>query len=355
MRFDDATKSKLAAVQSVPTAQYASLPDIESVLDFQLKFSGRSAKFAFVAGDGKDAASVISIVTGLVVPYAVLGCVGQRVDYAKVCPGRRWLGEIVVGIERAGWRVVDAIVDARGETICVLLAEGKTKIHPIAKFWRFDRIVSLSYTSVTDMMRTKSVCSGNFYEHYMLDHIASTYNGGDIVDVGANIGNHTVHFGLMAAKFDGHVHAVEPGPTALKLLRSNIKANALESIVSINGFAAGEASGVAFIQSGNVGNIGAYRVSLEKGTDTVSVGLSRLDALVPTDRRVSVMKIDVEGYELPALRGATELISRCKPDLYIEADSPARRDAITAELAPFGYQRLEVFNDTPTYHFKHVG
>ena len=46
------------------------------------------------------------------------------------------------------------------------------------------------------------------------------------------------------------------------------------------------------------------------------VRLTTLDALIPKDRQVGFIKIDVEGAELAALRGARALLERCRP--YVE-------------------------------------
>lgn len=53
-------------------------------------------------------------------------------------------------------------------------------------------------------------------------------------------------------------------------------------------------------------------------TVELEVPAARLDDLVPTDRHIDLLKIDVEGAELRALHGAVELLDRCRPVVLFE-------------------------------------
>ncbi|GAA5508755.1 FkbM family methyltransferase [Novipirellula caenicola] len=55
----------------------------------------------------------------------------------------------------------------------------------------------------------------------------------------------------------------------------------------------------------------------------IRVAIKRLDTLIPEDAFVDVMKIDIEGAELGALRGATNMLSRCRPVVMFES-APTR-------------------------------
>jgi hypothetical protein len=66
--------------------------------------------------------------------------------------------------------------------------------------------------------------------------------------------------------------------------------------------------------------------------------------------RIDVIKIDVEGWELDVLRGATVTLERHRPLLYIEA-MQNQFDAVRAHLSAAGYVCWKRFNATPTFLF----
>src|SRR5699024_1571617 len=68
---------------------------------------------------------------------------------------------------------------------------------------------------------------GEFYENDLLETIGESLFSyeGDIVDVGANLGNHTVYFG---AVLNRKVLAFEPEPLNFEFLRANIRKNGLK-------------------------------------------------------------------------------------------------------------------------------
>ena len=67
--------------------------------------------------------------------------------------------------------------------------------------------------------------------------------------------------------------------------------------------------------------------------------------------QVDVLKIDVEGAEMGVLRGAREMLSRCRPTLMVELDDQllatmdASSDEVKRFLASFGYRPTGLFDD----------
>ena len=67
---------------------------------------------------------------------------------------------------------------------------------------------------------------------------------------------------------------------------------------------------------------------------------------------VAVIKLDVEGMEAAALRGASRVLSKWRPLIYAEAHSPELLAEIEQVLRPYGYRPTgNVFNSSPTHEF----
>jgi FkbM family methyltransferase len=121
-------------------------------------------------------------------------------------------------------------------------------------------------------------------------------DGGLFVDVGANVGTYTI----WAAELGAEVIALEPAADTFGLLKENIALNGYR--VTAVQAAAGDHCGTARFTSGlDAGN------SLAPDGPVVTE-LITVDALIG-DRRVTGMKVDVEGFEIDVLRGATRALA----------------------------------------------
>ena len=57
--------------------------------------------------------------------------------------------------------------------------------------------------------------------------------------------------------------------------------------------------------------------------DGVEVKMVKLDSVIPKDSKISLIHLDLEGYEFEALNGAKEIIERDKPIIVLEIDTRA--------------------------------
>lgn len=139
------------------------------------------------------------------------------------------------------------------------------------------------------------------------------------VDVGANRGIYAYLF----VKYSDSVWAVEPHPAMAERLRRSLPAK-----VEILNIAASDQDGPCELhipmQSGRDVD---SRCSLESDVNrefamrTISVPGHRLDTLALNRARVGVVKVDVEGHEMSALRGLAGIIEESKPTIIVESEA----------------------------------
>jgi FkbM family methyltransferase len=175
------------------------------------------------------------------------------------------------------------------------------------------------------------------------------------VDVGANIGTHTV-YALKSARFARAV-AFEPEPRNAKLLAMNIEANGFSGKVTVVPKAVGEAAATAVLHL-HPRNKGAHAIGAPPADDAseqIEVPVVRLaDALgavsVVTEQ-IGLIWIDVEGHEPQVLRGLGDLLTRRVPIAFEYAPQryrdEARRELV--RLLAAHYSTLHSLNAPPEH------
>lgn len=137
-----------------------------------------------------------------------------------------------------------------------------------------------------------------------------------VLDIGANIGNHTLAFATRAAS----VHAFEPIPAIYRLLQDNVAANGLVH-VHTHPLALSDTAGTATIYMVRQGNFGASSFDQRaEGVDPVEVHKQTGDEFVRQQGigRIDFIKIDVEAHEVFVLRGLMNTLKRDLPWLTME-------------------------------------
>ena len=159
--------------------------------------------------------------------------------------------------------------------------------------------------------------------------------GQTVIDVGANIGTHTLAFARMVGP-QGVVYAFEPQRIIFQMLCANL---ALNSVANVRAFQAplGSRSGSASVpvpdydRPNNFGGL-----SLNNSTSGEIVRLLTLDELHL--KSCHLIKIDVEGMESEVLKGATQTVRRFRPVLYVESDRAEKSSVLVEQIQRFGYR-----------------
>ena len=189
--------------------------------------------------------------------------------------------------------------------------------------------------NVNDMYVGQSLHQYGEFSEGEIDLFAQMVQPGDIIfDVGANIGCHTVWFAQTVGT-SGAVFAFEPQRLVCQLLCANIALNSLMNTYCCQ-LALGAAPGsiaVPMLDPTKVQNFGGLSIEGHGQGETVPV--VRLDSYnVP---RCKLLKIDVEGMEKQVLEGATGLLERCKPILYVENDRAEKSAELIKYIDSLGY------------------
>jgi FkbM family methyltransferase len=150
----------------------------------------------------------------------------------------------------------------------------------------------------------------------------------NVLDIGASLGFYTIPLALAAQKRGGHVIAFEPVSTNCLTIRRNLELNHLAEAATVVQAALGKDCGrvTLHIEAGGSGNAAiatglsddesALHDHAGRLTATEEVPIVALDSIEfpqRDDARCSLMKMDVEGFELDVLEGARHLIESSRP------------------------------------------
>jgi FkbM family methyltransferase len=140
--------------------------------------------------------------------------------------------------------------------------------------------------------------------------------GDTIVDIGANVGSHAIPL-AKALGTTSPVYAFEPHPRTFAYLQANAALNQLPNLHLYN-FALGESEGeVAFTdeKSDDLNRVSTH------GSGAIIVPVKPLDSIECLDQAaITLLKVDVEGYELFVLRGASKALQRTE-FIFLEANT----------------------------------
>lgn len=184
----------------------------------------------------------------------------------------------------------------------------------------------------------KEIFSNGLYEQSLLMALKKNFllqiTGGTIVDVGANIGNHTVFFANLASK----VISIEPNPACYYLIRANTIANSCLNVTVLNK-AVSETTGTADLTF-NYQHTGGGTIEptgISQTNEVLKVETISLDSLMDQVDNVQCLKIDAEGHEAKIIKGAKNLLKRDAPVVVFEAHSLSALRRIAHLLQEIGY------------------
>ncbi len=196
------------------------------------------------------------------------------------------------------------------------------------------------------------------YDITLCDYLRKHLLAGDtVLDVGANVG-YISAFAASRVGTSGEVHGFEPLPECFARLQVLKNLNPSFRFF-FNNTALGENPGVLSISYDSKGDSrNATLVPGKNSADSVQVSVKRLDEYIlqniESPQRITVIKIDVEGFEFPVLRGVERFLveTPCRPQIICEV-KPWEVSNLGYTLVDFddymkkfGYRAYDLANET---------
>jgi len=226
------------------------------------------------------------------------------------------------------------------------------------EFYFRNKKIDIEGLSSDDHIYKKILENNAFYEIDLLEYIRNimTYENSVCIDVGGNIGNHSIFFGGYVAN---QVITIEPNTQVIHVLKKNLTKNKTNFSLYECAAGASDSFGQVIMPENYKSNIGMAKVKEIKTETEDSFQIKTLDSIFQEwldkkpefNGKLTFIKIDVEGMEMDVLRGANIILKKYKPDLFVEAATEKHFLKINNYLMGFGYSKLSKWADTPVYHF----
>jgi FkbM family methyltransferase len=176
------------------------------------------------------------------------------------------------------------------------------------------------------------------------------YSGKVVYDIGCFIGITTMFFASRAKQ----VIAFEPNPTSAKRLVANLEVNRLRSKVELIPLAVGDKPATLDMSIDTLMAGGATLIEGVEGDSHIKVTVTTLDAEREARKLAApdFIKIDIEGFEHPALLGMKQTLLKHHPALFIEMhghDQAAKlvnAERVVTLLLEYGYRLKHVESGT---------
>lgn len=184
--------------------------------------------------------------------------------------------------------------------------------------------------------------SKTFYEITLLEKLRDIVPAGIFIDLGANIGNHSVYFATQCKC--QHIICVEPETHMAEVLERNLKANNI--------------SNYQIIKKAITDFTGKVKLSEVKDSTCKVVANSgdtecaTIDELFGDLKGITLLKMDIEWQEVNAIKHADKFLKNNNPIIAVELVDTEIFNQFNAIIKDYGYKTNGVnYATTPTYIF----
>ena len=189
------------------------------------------------------------------------------------------------------------------------------------------------------------------YDRAILETLARVIRPGwNVWDAGTYLGYYTAFLARLVGP-KGMVVAIEPDAQNLKRTRATVDLNGFTNVQYLNAAVSDSTGSIEFITTGNTNSripgswIGATRLDYERNAisgESTLVEAVRLDDIFParSQYKPDLIKLDIEGAEAAALRGAHRLATNERPRFLVELHNPECDRAVYDFATEFDYHMI---------------
>ncbi len=170
----------------------------------------------------------------------------------------------------------------------------------------------------------QKILKGDVFEPETIEFMISNSKKGDIIHAGTFFGDFLPGISQNLDPL-AKIWAFEPNPESYRCTQVTIIINNLDNVELSKAGLGEKTSKTTILTKDKKGiNLGGSSTIIEnhKGKGNVEeIKIVALDDVIPKERDISILQLDIEGYEEFALKGAVETIKRCRPILILEDDT----------------------------------
>jgi len=191
----------------------------------------------------------------------------------------------------------------------------------------------------------QKILSGAIYEPETIEFLMSHCNDGDIVHAGTYFGDFLPALSRSCAH-GTKIWAYEPNSENYQCALITSYINGLQNVELTHAGLGERPASLAMVTADSRGKVlgGASYMTTSYmptrknvlGSTEEMVQIIAIDEMVPSSRKVSIIQLDVEGYEKQALSGALKTIQRCLPIIIVE--TLPEDTWLSKNILPLGYQ-----------------
>ena len=187
----------------------------------------------------------------------------------------------------------------------------------------------------------QKVLKGEVYEPDTIKFITANCGSGDIIHAGTYFGDFLPALSSAIPK-EYKIWAFEPNPENYKCAQITLLMNDIRNVTLINAALGDSPSGAKMIIESTEGIAlggGSRLLREDEKGKTINVEVVKIDDVIPADRNISILHLDVEGFEKEALQGALKTINRCLPMIIMEDNNNVlNSDWFRKNLLQLGYE-----------------